>query len=251
VAGDLEQGPDRARGDPWGGTGSRGRRPLGREPGEHRVRGVLGDPQPAAERQVPEVEVARAPAEHRRVQGDDDRVAPAALRAVQEAVDEVVRGRPVELEPARRRASGRGDRLQWRPGLVAHDHRHPRRGGPAGDREVGVAAHQVERADRGQQQRRRETSAEEVDGEVALGRAAQHPRHDLVAGVRRPVGAHRRLGAGPAADVGVGGAAHRPPTAAFPFRRGRGDAGAAAGDAVAVDLLLAGASRPGRHGRIV
>ena len=68
---------------------------------ENRVAGVLGDSHPAQERQPGEVEVARAPAEQGRVEGDHDRLAPAALGPGDEALDELVAGRPVELEPAR------------------------------------------------------------------------------------------------------------------------------------------------------
>ena len=97
---------------------------LGDDPPEHRVARVLRDPLAAQERQVGEVEVARAPAEHRRVERDHDRLAAARLGARDEALDEVVVGAPVELEPARRVAELARARLHRARRLVGEDHRH-------------------------------------------------------------------------------------------------------------------------------
>ena len=105
---------------------------LGDDPPEHRVARVLRDPLAAQERQVGEVEVARAPAEHRRVEREHDRLAAARLGALDEARDEVVLGRPVELEPARRVAELARARLHRARRLVGEDHRHAARRAPRG-----------------------------------------------------------------------------------------------------------------------
>ena len=102
------------------GGGGRGRAPrtgggLAGEAREHRVRRVLRDAQAAGERQVPEVEVARAPAEVGRVEGDHDRLAAARLGPPDEAGDEVVVTAPVELVPVAGTAQLGGD--------VLHGHR--------------------------------------------------------------------------------------------------------------------------------
>src|SRR5439155_9015566 len=74
---------------------------LGEKSLEDRIACVLGDALPAQEWQVSKIEIADPPAEHRRVERDDDRLAAAVLRARDEALDELVRGSRIELEPAR------------------------------------------------------------------------------------------------------------------------------------------------------
>ena len=57
------------------------------QPGEHRVAGVLRNPQPVRERQIAEIEVAAPPAELRRIDGEHDGLAASGLGASHEAVD--------------------------------------------------------------------------------------------------------------------------------------------------------------------
>ena len=163
---------------------------LGDDPPEDRVARVLRDPLAAQERQVGDVQVARAPAEHRRVERDHDRLAAAALGALDEAGDEVVVGGPVELEPARRVAELARARLHRARGLVGEDHRHALGARRARDRQVGVVVDHLQHADRAQQERRVQLAAEQLDARVALGDVAQHPRHDPPAVEALAVGAH-------------------------------------------------------------
>ena len=135
------------------------------QPAERRVGGVLRDPLAERERQVPEVQVARPPAEHRRVQRDDDGSQPAAsarpsrLSTSSSDVDQyscIHRGAsPIAAAVLHRHRR-----------LVGEDHRHAdRRRGP-GDRQVGLRVHQLQGADRPEQQRRRQPSSEQLDGGV-------------------------------------------------------------------------------------
>ena len=94
---------------------------------EARVGQVLRDPLGARERQRPEVEVLRAPAEHRRVERDHDRLAPDRRGARQEGVDQLLVGAPVQLEPARRVAHHRRAVLHRRRRLVGEHVRQPER----------------------------------------------------------------------------------------------------------------------------
>ena len=131
------------------GCGSRGpgaRRPLLHQPAEHRVGRVLRDALAQRERQVPEVEVARAPAEHRGVERDHERVAAGGLGPPDQALDELVRRRPVQLEPARGVAHRGGALLHRHRRLVGEDHRHAHRRRRAGHGEVGLVVHQLEGA---------------------------------------------------------------------------------------------------------
>ena len=153
----------------------------------------------------------RAPAEHLRVEGDDDRVAAARLGAREEARDQLVRGAPVELEPARRVAHRLGARppSAVRPGSRRSSAR-PRRRRPSRPR----------RRPRCVRARARR-SARSGTASAAGGRRARPtgrgrrrragPRDDLPAVERGAVGGDRPLGAGAAGDVRVGLAPHPAP----------------------------------------
>ena len=186
-------------------------RPAGRrrgrlveQPLEDGIARVLGDPLAAQEREVGEVEVARAPAQHRGVEREDDRLAPAGLGAPDEALDQLVRGAPVELEPARRVAHRRRALLHRNRGLAREDHRHALGSGGARSEEVAAVARQLEHADRRQQERRRERAAEQLDAHVARRDVAEHARDDAPLVERLPVRPHRVLVAGAAGQIGEG-----------------------------------------------
>ena len=194
--------------------GRRLRRPVAARPGghqaaEHRVARVLGDPLAAQEGQEGGLEVARAPAHDRRVERQHDRLAAARLGAADEALDELVRGAPVELEPARAVAQRLRALLHRPRRLVGEDHRHAGGAGGARDRDVGLAVRELEHAHRREQERRVEAAAEQLHARVGALDAAQHPRHDPVAREGGAVLAHGVLGPRARLDVGEGVGAHR------------------------------------------
>jgi hypothetical protein len=123
------------------------------EADEDGVARILGDPTPECEGQECEVEIARPPAEERRVEGRHDRLAAARLGSPDEALDELVRGAPVELEPVRSIAERGGAAFHRNGRLVREDHRHALGAGGARDRQICVAVSELENADRGEQQR--------------------------------------------------------------------------------------------------
>ena len=135
---------------------------------EHRVARVLGDPLSAEERQVREIEVANAPAEHRRVEREDDRTAPAPLSPRDEARDELVRRAPVELEPARCVAHGTCCFLHRARGLVREDERDALRGGCARYGDVRLAVRHLEDADRTEDERARQLACRATSVAVSL-----------------------------------------------------------------------------------
>ncbi len=81
---------------------------------EDRIARVLRDALATHERQAADVQVGSAPAEHLRVERDHDRSRADRLRAADEALDELIVGAPVQLEPARSVAERIGDRLHRR-----------------------------------------------------------------------------------------------------------------------------------------
>ena len=169
---------------------------------EHRVARVLRDPLSAEERQVREIEVANPPAEHRRVEREDDRAAPAPLSPRDEARDELVRRAPVELEPARCVAHGTCCFLHRARGLVREDERDALRGGCARNGHVRVAVGHLQDADRTEDERARQRGAEHLGRGCPDRDVAEHPRHDAPTLERRAVLAHRLLGSRAARDVG-------------------------------------------------
>ena len=177
------------------------------------------------------------PAELRRVERDDDRLAAACLCAAHEARDELVRGAPVELEPARR-VPHRGRALLHRratPG--SRDHRHALGGGRPRDGEIappGAPARARRSARAGTASAAGGRTARPTRSRAAD--VAQHARDDPPPLERGAVRTHRRLGAGAARHVGeclgrhpLPGRAPRasrtrtapPGTPAAPRRRGR------------------------------
>jgi hypothetical protein len=168
---------------------------------EDRVLEVVGDAHAVEERQPGLLQVARLPAGDEGVDGEHDRAVARRLGAADEARRELAVVRPVELEPARRPAAGRGDLLQGEVRVGAGDQRHAdgRRG--ARRRQLAVLVDDLLHADRGEQQRRRHRRAEQLQREVARGDVAQHPRHDPAPLEGGPVGVHRVLGAGAGEDV--------------------------------------------------
>ena len=173
----AQQGSDRREGDPRLCRCLLPQRVLERFD-EHRVARVLRDPLSAEERQVREIEVADAPAEHRRVEREDDRAAPAALSPRDEARDELVRRAPVELEPARCVAHGTRCFLHRARGLVGEDERDALRGGCARNGDVRVAVRHLQDADRTEDERARKRRAEQ------LGRPAPAPRRRAASAAR-------------------------------------------------------------------
>ena len=171
--------------------------PLAHELLEHRVARVLRDAHAARERQVREVEVARAPAEQVGVERHHDGFAAGCLGPAQQRGVELVRRRPVELEQPR--AAGRGiPHLLHREGCLVAERVRDAEGcrGPR-DREVGVGVRHLHDAERREQERRRATAAEEVDRQVARRDVAQRPRPHLPALERGAVGGHVRSAPAP------------------------------------------------------
>ena len=206
------------------------------EPGhEDGVACVLGDPHAVQERQRGEVEVARAPAEQRRVEREDDGRAAARLRATDERADQVVVGAPVELEPARRPGPDgvhRGGRRLHRHARLARKHeRDAECGGRPRHGEVRLRVRHLQHADGRQQQRRRQVEAEQRSREVARVGAAQDAGDDAMSVECRAVGRHRPLLARAAGEVGPRLIGNRRARGLRQSPRVGGDDGPLAGDA--------------------
>ena len=217
----------------------RGRGALLDQPPEHRVGGVLRDALAERERQVAQVEVARPPAQHRRVEGDHERVAAGRLRPADQALDQLVGRRPVQLEPARRVAHRRGALLHRHRRLVGEDHRHAR--GDAAARATARSASSCTSSsapDRREQQRGGQPSSEQLDRGVAAADVAQHPGDDGPPVERRPVGPLRDLVARAAGHVGVGARVQRLLRPRLQRPHGRRHARGVAVHARPVDLVL-------------
>ena len=246
VAGDRQQRPDRPEGDldlllDPGGAG--GRDPFAHQLTEPRVRGVLPDPHPLRERQRPEVEVLRAPAQRRGVQGDDQGACVDRLGAPDQAVDELLVGAPVELHPAGRVAHGSGALLHRVAALVGEHVGHPGGRGRARDVQVAVGVDQLAGADRSEQDRHLEAAAEQLDRQVAPGDAVRHPRHDRPPVEGGAVVAHRASLTGTARHVGPSLRRAGPARSALELGEVGRDGGPAAEHAGAVDGPLPLASR--------
>ena len=214
-------------------------------PLEDRVARVLGDALAAQERQVGEVEVVGSPAEDRRVEGDHDRAAAACLGAAGEALDELVRGAPVELEEAggvaELAAQSSIGREAWLENVIGDLHA----AGCPRHRQVGVAVHHLQHADRREHEGGRVAAAEELDAGVALRHVAEHPRHDPPSVEVRAVGGNGPPGPRAAGDVGVCLRIHRIPRARLERRRVGADVRSLPAHPTEVDGLLA--FRTGRH----
>jgi hypothetical protein len=204
VAGDRDEGADRLQRDLGVrrcAGGSRGGHPLGDDLAEARIGRVLPDAETLGERQGAERQVLRTPAEHGRVEGDDQRRGATGLGAPDEAVDQRLVGAPVELHPVRGAAHLGGALLHRSAALVGEDVRDARAGGRAGRVQVGVRVYQLPGADGCQEQRRREAGAEQVHRQVTGRSAVRHARHDRPAVERGAVVAHRASLAGASGDV--------------------------------------------------
>ena len=222
------------------------------QPPEDRVARVLRDALGPRERQVAEVEVLGAPAEHVRVEGDDDGVAADLLGPVHEGVDDLVLPAPVELVEPRRLAERAGGVLHRHRALRRDHHRDAEVARGLGDGVLRVLVRHLEHADRGEQQRRREPAPEQLDRLVAHADVDEHPRHDPVPAEGLEVGADGPLLAGPAGDVRPGLGLIRRRAAASSAAGFDGDDGLAPEDARPVDPALhlaADADRSG-HGTI-
>ena len=171
---------------------------------EHRVARVLGDALPAEERQRAEVEVADPPAEHRRVEREDDRGCSRSARPARRGSRRARStcssraGTSAARRPSRWPSPPSGGTPGWRrrTGCPRPQRpsppRRPHRGAPSRARRSGTA---------------RRGSASGVPSTSTAGLArrhvAKHPRDDAPALERRAVLAHRLLGAGAARDVRV------------------------------------------------
>ena len=224
------------------GCGSRGpaaRRPLLDEPAEDRVGGVLRDALAERERQVAEVEVAGPPAEHRGVERDDDRVAARRLGPPDQALDQLVGRRPVQLEPARARRPWRRRTPPWAP--TPGWRRPSARRGDAAARATARSASACtsSSAPTGPSSSGAgESPAEQLDGGVPAAHVPQHPGDDRPPVERRPVGALGGLVAGAARDIGVGAGVQRLLRPLLERAGGGRDPGAVAVHTRAVDLVL-------------
>jgi hypothetical protein len=165
--------------------------------------------------------------------------AAAGLCARNEALHELVRGAPVQLEPARGLAHRGRAALHRDRRLVGEDQRDALRGGRAGARQVGVAVRHLGDTHRGEQERRGQPPAEQLDARVAPGGVAQHPGDEPPAVERAAVGGNRRPGPRAARDVGERAAGeHALGVGLQPGEVGR-DPRPDAGHAAEIDLLLA------------
>ena len=238
----ADEGAHRRRGDARLRAGRRSRHPLGDEATEHRIARVLRDAHALDEGQEAAVEVAGPPAEHARVEGDDDRLGTARLRSRDEALDEFVVARPVELEPAGTRVLC-GDPLHRERRLARDDAGESEGSGRPGDREVGIRVDELEHADGRDDDREGVAAPEELDREVARRDVPQHPRHQAprVEGV--VVGLRRGLPPRRSGDVRPRLRGHRPFGGGDEIRPAGGDPRPGTGCARAVDVGLPGSAR--------
>lgn len=194
----------------------------------------------------------RCPAEHGRVERDDERLRPGCLGPADHRVDEALVGRPVELVPE----GGAGHRLRRllhrRAALAGEDVGHAAGVGPLRDEQVGVVGDEPGGTDRGEEQRCGELGVQDRRRQVTRRRRVQHPRHDLPAVEGGPVGAHRGATPGSARDVGPCLAAQGCSCATLELADVRGDGGRDAERTGSVDRVLTGTSEGGlgsRHER--
>ena len=183
-----------------------------RTPGRHCTSSARCPLQDGQERPGRTPSRLRPAAEDRRVERDDERLAPAALGARHEALDELVRGAPVELEPARAVAESSSATRSigveaWFEKTIGMPWREWRAAPPAGS--GGRHGARSRHADRASRQGRRPAAAEECDSRVALRHVAQHPRHDPPGSEALAVVADRLARAGAGGDVGPGAPRHR------------------------------------------
>ncbi len=164
-----------------------------------------------------------------------------------QALDQLVGGAPVELEPAQAVAHRLGADLHRHRRLVGEDHRHALGRGGAGRRRVGVAVRHLEHADGGEHQRAGDAPPEQLDARVPAGDVAQHARHDPPALERVGVRALGGLVAGSGRDVRERLRGHRALGGLLELVDLDRDARAAPADATEVDRRYALGAAHGRR----
>lgn len=177
-----------------------------------------------------------------------------ALGPREQGIDQVVVGRPVELEPPR--GPGRdpvhaGSDLLHRDGpLVGEDVGKSQCGGGLADQQICLSMHCAPGSDRSEQHGCRKCEAEEF----AFGGSRRHvpkdPRHDVPSVESAAVVVHRGAGAGPTRNVGTRSVGHLRECTPFQSREIRGNSRCSSGHPRCVDVVLAFASGGEWHVRI-
>ena len=147
-------------------------------------------------------DVAFAPAEHSRVDGEDERLVAAGRRPADQAPDVVPVVPHVHLEPESGTVAGHGSTLLDRPG--AHGRERERHPGPAGGAyhgQLAVGIGDAGEADRSRDVGEGDGSSEQGRRRVGLGHTPQAPGPELQAPVGLNVAPQRDLILGPAVDV--------------------------------------------------
>ena len=154
-------------------------------------------------REVGGGEIARAPSGHPGVERHDDRPETGPLGARHKACRQLAVGWSVKLKEPRRRFELGGDRLERIDRQRRGDHGHAGQRGGACGRQIAMAvlAAEPDDADRAHEQGRRQPHAEELDRQVALLGADEHPRHEAPFVERGDVGLLRALIAAATGDV--------------------------------------------------
>ena len=205
---------------------------------EHRIARVLRNAGAVHERQEREIEIARTPAEERRVECRDDCLAAAVFRAAHEAAHDLVGSAPVELEPAGA-ASHRGcTGLHGNRRLVREDERNALSGRASRCGEIAVCVRERQDADGREQERSREPPAEKLDTRVALRHVMEHARDDAPALECVAVRVDRALESGPACDVCECSARHLLARTRLEPRERGWNRGLSPACAAEIDLLL-------------
>ena len=210
--------------------------------GEARIGEIIGETMAAELREVGGGEVARTPAGHPGIQGDNDRLEAGLLGPLDQARGELSIGWGIELEEAGRRLELGGDGFERVDRKGRGDHRHAGQRSGARSREIAMAVlgAKPDDADRAHEQRRRQLHAEELDREVALLGADEHPRRQAPFVERGDIGSLGRLVAAAAGDVGDEAVRHRRVRLGLKFVEAHREPGQAAAQAGKVDFVLVG-----------
>jgi hypothetical protein len=189
---------------------------------EDRVAGVVGQAAPAKEREIRCRQVARAPAGYPGVQRHHDAFEACRLGAMHEAGCDITVGRRVQLEKPWGIAQFGGN-LFYRVGRHRRcDHRHAGARGGARRRQVAmtVLCAQGYHSDGRHHGRRRQRHPEQLDRQIALLGADEHPWHQapaLEGGDIDPLCVFVSCAAG---DIGPHSRGHRGPRLALQLREG-------------------------------
>ena len=191
-------------------------------------------------REVGGREIAWAPATHPGVERHHDRLETGPLGPPHEARRQLAIGGGVELEEARRRFELGGDRLERIDRQGRGDHRHAGQRGGACGREIAMAVlgAEPEHADRAHEQRRRQPHAEELDRQVALLGADEHPRQEAPFVERGDVRLLRALVAAATGDIRDETCRHRRVRLGFQLVKTHRERRQAAAQSRKVDLVL-------------